>query len=153
MGSFELNLLSPIYRLNIDVGLASILVIIILTRDILVFRGSSVGAILCYWSKNGLPISRARSGHTPKGLPRDWSTPPSHGKSLWEHDVAKLDATAAGDVEDRKTGRQEDRKTGRQGIILVQAQIREWRARADPRTMFVTRCTIIHQSPIIQLYH
>ena len=99
MGSFELNLLSPVYRLNVDVGLASIFVIIILTRDILIFRGGSVGAILCNWSKNGLPISRARSGHTPMGLPRYWSTLPSPCNSLWEHEVNRLDATAAGYME------------------------------------------------------
>ena len=104
MGSFELNLFPPIYCLNIDVGLGSIFAIIILTRDVLVFRGGSVGAILCYWSKNGLPISRACSGHTPIGLQRDWSTLPSHCNSL---EVDRLDATAAGDMEDRKTGRQE----------------------------------------------
>lgn len=76
MGSFELNLLPPVYCLNIDVGLASIFAIIVLTRDILVLRGGSFGAILCYWSKNGLPISRARSGHTPMGLPGDSSALP-----------------------------------------------------------------------------
>ena len=103
MGSFELNLLPPVYCLNIDVGLPSNFAVIVLTRDILVFRGSSAGAILCYWSKNGLPISRARSGHTPMGLPRDSSTLPSHCNSLWKHDVDRVDATAARDMEDRKT--------------------------------------------------
>ena len=142
MGSFELNLFPPIYCLDIDVGLASIFAIIILTRDILVFRGGSVGAILCYWSKNRLPISRACSGHTPMGLQRDWSTLPSHCNSLGEYDVDRFDATAAGDMEDRKIGE-----------ILVQAQIRGWRARADLRTMFVTLCTIIHQSHVIHLNH